>query len=422
VETRNYGMTPIARPLEVRIGTHSVRASIEVPPLQVRRVALVLPTSPSGRGVASLNGDDDYALDDVYHFWAGVLPPIRVLGVIPGKPEPRKAEELYFFRKALSVQDDGRAFDYAFDTVEAEFFFALDLEATQVLLLLGAAGYFREQEFRLVEHFLREGGAVIVTPGKAAAHQFRGLRQSGLVDAEFVGIAGEHSRDEIYGLGWIKPDSILGSLFEAPEDTDLFLFPIYRYARLRPARQDEVLLRLLDNAPALLESRVGNGRLFTSAFAFHPNWSDLPMTGSFLPLVREMVDSVVPGDYGAQRIDCGQTVELPHTLLGEELPKGGGGDGANTREPGIAMIGSTPHEVNVSRRESIVQKINVVDLQHRLRGSNSSDTPSPRQTTEDSRRINLWPYCASLAALFFLLEMGLGIVFDQRELKGRRQA
>lgn len=422
VEARNYGTTPVTRSLEVRIGTQSATAKLELPPLQVRRTALVLPTSPTSRGVATIDSGDDYYDDDTYHFWAGVLPPVRILAVIPGKPEPRKAEELYFVRRALSVRDDGRSFDYAFDSVEAEFFFALDLEATRVLLLLGAAGYFREQEFKLVKSFLNRGGVAIVTPGKAAAHQFRGLRQYGLLAAEFVGIAGEHTRDDVYGLAWVKPESILGDLFEDPESTDLFLFPIYRYARCRPLRQTDVLLRMLDDAPALLESRVGSGRLFASTFAFHPIWSDLPMTGSFLPLIREMVDSSVPADYGARRVECGQSIELPRTLLGKNAVDKDALASADTREPGVIVVGDVPHEVNVSRRESVLQQVNLVDLQQRLGEGSKPGPAASRDTVDRTVPIQLWPHCASLAALFFLLEMLLGVLLDRGELRGRRQA
>jgi len=422
VEARNYGATPVTRSLDVRIGTQSATAKLELPPLQVRRTALVLPTSPTSRGVATLDGGDDYDADDTYHFWAGVLPPVRILAVIPGESEPRKAEELYFVRRALSVRDDSRSFDYAFDSVEAEIFFALDLEATQVLLLLGAAGYFREQEFELVKGFLDRGGVAIVTPGKAAAHQFRGLRQCGLLETEFAGIAGEHSRDDVYGLAWVKPDSILGNLFEDPESTDLFLFPIYRYARCRPLRQTDVLLRMLDDAPAILESRVGSGRLFASTFAFHPAWSDLPMTGSFLPLIREMVDSVVPPDYGARRVECGQSIELPRTLLGEKAVAEDALANADTREPGVIVLGDVPHEVNVSRRESVLQKVNLVDLQQRLGEGGKPEQAASRGTAESVPPIQLWPHCAFLAALFLLLELLLGVVLDRAELRGRRQA
>jgi len=423
-EVRNFGTAPVKRVLTLNVAGETFSHELHIPALQVQKTAFAIPKPSVSQGQLTLT-PDAYRADDSYSVWLGEFPSIKVLAVAPLKQEPRKAQELFFLKKALSIKDDASPVDYAIETVEADFLFALNLDAFGAILLLGAAGYFGEDEFTLLRNYLTDGGVALCTPGNAAGHLFHGLRQHNLIAARFLGVAGERTASrETFGLGWVNPDSALGAVFRDADQTDLFLFPIYRYVRLGTLKQAEVLLKTLDGDPALLTRSIGTGKIYVSAFGFDPSWSDLPMTGSFLPLVRELMADAVPDDYGVTRLECGDPIPVPEDALGTEpAVDGAGGTGASTSQPGVFVIGETPYEVNVSRRESVVEKTNRLDLQQALTGGAQSTAPGApvlRDGAPLPEWRSLWPHCALAAAALLLCEMLLTALLDRRELAGRR--
>ena len=62
-----------------------------------------------------------------------------------------------------------------------------------------------------------------------------------------------------------------------------------RYALFRPTAetQRQVLLRFADGAPALIESRYGDGRVLLWASTVDRDWTNLPIEPAFLPLVQQ---------------------------------------------------------------------------------------------------------------------------------------
>lgn len=62
-----------------------------------------------------------------------------------------------------------------------------------------------------------------------------------------------------------------------------------RYALFRPTAesQRQVLLRFADGAPALIESRYGEGRVLLWASTIDRDWTNLPIQPAFLPLVQQ---------------------------------------------------------------------------------------------------------------------------------------
>jgi len=425
-EVRNFGNAPAARKVALRAGDKTFTEEMTVPPRQIRKAVFVVPKPDASQAEITLD-PDPYRADDSYRLWVGRFPAVKLLAVVPLTQEPQKKNELFFLKKVLGVRDESSPVTFDLQMVEAEHFFALTLDRIDGVFLLGAAGYFREPEFKLLKTYLEGGGVVICTSGEATAHQFRGLRQSDLLPVDFLGMAGSPDRrGEVFGLGWVNPGSILSELFADAEATDLFLFPIYRYARLRPTGAVQVLLKTLDNDPFLVEHGVGNGRLFASAIAFHPGWSDLPVTGSFLPLVRELLTSAVPDDFGVQRLECGAPIPVPRDLLGSDEALARQAEGQSTSAPGVFVLGDVPYEVNVSRRESVLETVNLFDLKAQLADGGQQAVAGAAELGPDGLPpesvTDLWPLCALAAALLALAEMMLVGFLDRRELAGRGAA
>ena len=77
--------------------------------------------------------------------------------------------------------------------------------------------------------------------------------------------------------------------FSAPKSGDFGAARVYRYRRFDPDSGATVLGRFDDGAPALVEHRVGRGRVLVWTTGMDNLWSDLPVQPVFLPLVHQMV-------------------------------------------------------------------------------------------------------------------------------------
>ncbi len=61
----------------------------------------------------------------------------------------------------------------------------------------------------------------------------------------------------------------------------------FRYAQLWTSEDDEVLARLADQSPLLVEQKIGDGRLLVFASALDNVWNDLPVHSVFVPFAVE---------------------------------------------------------------------------------------------------------------------------------------
>jgi hypothetical protein len=77
--------------------------------------------------------------------------------------------------------------------------------------------------------------------------------------------------------------------FRAPRSGDFSGVRVYGYRRLTPAPDAQVLARFDDGQPALVERRVGRGRMTVWATSLDMAWNDLPVTPVFLPFVHQLV-------------------------------------------------------------------------------------------------------------------------------------
>lgn len=419
-EVRNFGVATETRTVQLRVGSHRASRVVTVAPLQLRRVPFAVPESESERGELTLD-TDDYPGDDRYVCWLGDPLPLQLLTVTPLTAEPGKARELFFVKKALEAETEVLRERIVVESVDAEHFFAVSLDSVDALFLLGAVGYFRDEEFGALKEYLLGGGVAIGTPGEAAGHGFRGLRRHRLLAADFLGIAGQHrSRDDPpFGLGWVNPETGVGALFGETGDSDLFTFSLFRYARLKLDDGVNTLIRTTEDDPALLEQPVGKGRLFFSTFAFDPAWGDFPMTTSFVPLVRELLVDARPRGGDICRLECGQEIPPVRTLLGSEGETGQDAELGDTSEPGVFVLSGVPHEVNTSRRESVVEKVSLPLLASRLRGVEATGatdlTTIGASEDETVREHVLWPHFALAVAVLFLLDVLLAWFLDRRD-------
>ncbi|HZS40212.1 MAG TPA: BatA domain-containing protein [Polyangia bacterium] len=214
----------------------------------------------------------------------------------------------------------------------------------------------------------------------------------------------------------------------------------YRYALFRPSAgasaERRVLLRFESGSPALLEGRVGQGRVLLLASTIDRDWNDLPIQPIFLPLVQQATRYLAraPMHDPEPPALVGQRHEIP---LGdgdarvEVTPPSGKARAferdrvagrkslgfTDTDEPGVyhvAVAGSdgtlrprpqASFVVNVDPAESDVTRIDAARLARLSAGAGAKSVQAPR------RRVELWH---AMGAALLLLLLGEAVLLRRK--------
>jgi hypothetical protein len=121
--------------------------------------------------------------------------------------------------------------------------------------------------------------------------------------------------------------------FRAPRSGNFATVPVYQYRKVTPAKNAQVLAKFDGTAPAVIERRVGNGRVLLWASALDTSWSELPTRPVFVPFIHQSmrylaayseprpwltVGQVLDASTGALKTDAAQRVVL--TPSGKRVP------------------------------------------------------------------------------------------------------
>lgn len=283
--------------------------------------------------------------------------------------------------------------------------------------------------------FLGAGGNILAFAGdRAASLESIPLTGHQHESGSIVDYAATNSADRFLGVGQI--DTGHASLARSSGWHDV------NFSRSMPVTlldNDQVLMRLENNEPFLLEHRVGQGRLLLMLGGLDNRWNDLPIRPVFVSFVIEAARYLsginqVPRTYSAG-------ARLPLVLTGSASGQVVDPDGntvlsladttreqqINLDQPGFYEVytpeGNTLVAVNVDVLESDPEQL-PVDLVDRWRQAIGSQSPSATMSVQDSsvgssaspRQLELWHWILLIATLALVAESVLG----NRYLQPRR--
>jgi hypothetical protein len=389
VSVRNFALKPQKRTLSLSLPGQEIQPQdVEIRPKSVVRCPFVIENaSPTGQGRAILSADD-YQPDDSRLFWTAGKPPVSVLLVQADSAEAE--EELFFTQKAFAAGTEEGLSEYKL--TQGSFLSMIDAQLTdyQVIVLLSSAEELDEATANRLHEYMENGGVVFATGGGSASAALRTFQKANIPLAQSNGIAGTASRNAVLGVGPVTADSPLGSVFGDRTDHDLYLFPIRKHHRLKPLHDTTILLRSLEDQPLLLSRDIGRGRIYFFAMGFSREWSDLPLTNSFLPLLHELAVAAVPQDFGHRHLTCGDKY-----VLSERTE-------ADTSKPALFMDGAIQCDVSIPLRESMTETINLDDLRQMLKTEAVTEN-TPAAAVDRTRDLSRW--FAWLSAILLLLEI-----------------
>jgi hypothetical protein len=379
VQVRNYALAPASATLSVSAGERTAKRQITVKPQYSERFVIDLENPVGNIAVAQLDGDQEYTLDDDYHFWIGPRPPLKVAVVSDMQTNRSKGIETFFLKNALTTTLPGMD-RFELEILPPEAVWEKPLTDFNCVILLDSISDYTEIEMELLKTFVNDGGALIYFAGQQAADNVTKLAKHGLGGIRFLGYKGDTSQRQSWTISTIDSGSPVLEPF-VDESSDLRHFPIYKLARYNLPKQARALAAVDEQLPVLVQEEVGKGVVFTSAIGLSPTWSDLPTSLSFVPLLRQLIRYRVTADHGILRLDQGEPSKDAFSAAGiaeAELPEGAG----------VHVVAGVPVEVNATRLESDLRRLDSYEVLSGLTPGAAAPTnveSAESATTVDSR-------------------------------------
>ena len=313
----NYAPTPISNLLlsvfieEKEIGR--VRLTLEPGQTAEREIVYV----PKQEGVLKGRFElppDSFPDDDSFLFTLEVAPQLKVLLVRPNPADPADPfqNEALYLRTALTtrVRDGAEPFGVALEpdlvqSLEVLEIAEPELDAEQLegagVVILANCGEISNEQGAALRAFVREGGGLLIFPGdrvKGATYDERLFAVPRRPDTALSTVKlGEpegdpEQADTFERLAGIDFNHPVMSVFEDPDAQFLRTVQFFRRFALELPRRGggaSVLACFGGGAPALVESRFGDGMTMVAAFPANTRWTNLPMKPEFVPLVLRLV-------------------------------------------------------------------------------------------------------------------------------------
>ncbi len=259
-------------------------------------------------------GDDALDVDD-----QAVLPfdmprPVKVV-VVDGAPQPIPFKDEVFYLESALRQAKGARARLTVDVVAPEQLNAAALAGARVVVLANVARLEDSAAAALLES-VKAGAGLLLTMGDQVDVEWMNAALAGLLPGQLRGAKGQALLDDaavaeslsltrflvehpalraLSGAGGGAPTGAPGAVAEGDEaGGELVGLSRVRTHTLMLMEPDakaerEVLARFSNEAPALVERRVGEGRVLLLATTIDRDWSDLAIRPGFLPLVQQVV-------------------------------------------------------------------------------------------------------------------------------------
>ncbi len=302
VELINYGKTTRPEvPMEVYLGERRIARQVVVGG-GARR--LYIRFTPDTGGAIPLRveiGDDDLKADNVYTSILNIPGRVRVLlvGEVP--------EDTYYLEQALLAASDLRG-----TVVRQTHPDALTpdaLETADVIMLCNLSRLSHGPLAALKRRVEGGAGLMILLGDRVGVRHYNDRLLPALFPASLVSVTGTPGQTVTYHtLQTPLPDH---PLFQGTVRDDRFRSPhFYAYYRVRLREATQPVVAFSTGSPALAEGQLGAGRvvLFASSVQTDLTWTDLSLTGLFIPLVHQLSRYLAAGAFGNADYAAGQVV------------------------------------------------------------------------------------------------------------------
>ncbi|RAL22377.1 hypothetical protein DL240_11040 [Lujinxingia litoralis] len=444
---------------QLRVGDSVVGGQqLSVPAGQETRVAFMHRLSEPALTAArvELIDADELAADNTWHFFIRPREHVRAL-LINGSPSNIPYDdELFFLTRALRPGLTSES-AIAPTTGAPERLERDDLNTFDVVVLANVARLNATQAERL-RTYVEEGGGLFIAMGNQVDVEAYNHQLGELLPRPLRGLKRLAERDDpdapikITRLGQTRRQHPIFRVFNLPGGSAMQSVQVYSYMLLDPApagQQTTLALAYQDNAPALLERQVGQGRVLLWTTTLDREWTDLPVRTAYLPLMRRSLTHLArraSSLHDTERwVGAPFSVEVGDLVRERAIAVGPGGarqvaepiDGDITllaERPGTyllyadeaseaGLIEGLSFAANLDRRASRLTP--VPDAVTAAWQTDAEGRPHSASAPEARRRVNLWSWLLFFVTMALLAESVLGarrsVLIDvgRRILRGR---
>jgi hypothetical protein len=390
---RNSGSAPI-RNYTVSMyldGTRVMQKSIDLQPESTINVEFTATPKRTGHISGYVQADPD-ALDQDNQRYFTIFVPERIDVLFITNSQ----RDISFLKLALTADERSRS-AYGIETIPSSKLLMTSLSQFDVIIISNVKSFSSEEVERL-RGFVSDGGGIVFFPGSDVdAGQYSATFCQKFNIAPFLGKTGGTS-DRSSFLSFDNVDlahPLFSGMFEAKpiarrgRGASVESPHIFTALEYRPSAKGESIIRLSNGTSFLTDYRIGNGRLLLYTVAPTLDWSDFPVKGIFVPLIRRSVAYLASSS--DQTVDhlagSAVSVTLPSKIFGSDLNssvlhKSPNGD-EEIVQPNVSERGG--------EREFIITRTEIPGIHEILRDKRQLSTFSvnvdPRES--DTRRLEL---------------------------------
>jgi len=336
VEVEGVSDGPLNRTLRITgiKGVEPQDLAVTIQPGRKTRLEFPLPSTfePAGSlAMLKLEPADDLPDDDVFYVNLkdnGGAPLLLITPITPlnAAHQPGLALEtaILALAEAGSLAADG-----ALQIRTPASLTTADITAAAIILLADVPGLPESLSVALTER-VSSGAGLILFLGPTMEYETynRGFRQplnaaGSVLPAELGGTVTADSGGLSHWTRWNDRHPVLSGLVD-PEIGDLAGTSSQTWYRFSGdfTSADEILATMSDGTPAMIDRRVGAGRVLIVNASADDRWCDLPRRKSFVPLVDRMLTHLQTGGYRRSwTIGEPVTLTLPQTFSADNSPR-----------------------------------------------------------------------------------------------------
>jgi len=224
-------------------------------------------------------GTDALPQDNLFHF---VLSPSQVVSVLIIEADGASERRSFYLRRALEIGDRP---PFRVEVTHLGTLRADTIAGRDVVVLNDAPFPSGVAGRALIEHVRRGGGLVVVLGERSSPASWEGDAAELLPGTFGAPVDGAGRGVTLASLDRNHP---IFELFRAPRSGDFTTARVFRYRPLELAGTDGVLARYDDGAVALVEKRVGRGRVLVWTTTLDNFWTDVALQPVYLPFVHQV--------------------------------------------------------------------------------------------------------------------------------------
>jgi len=284
---------PVVLTIENGSRKHVLRERLNLKPQTAGTVPFELPALGEGlwQGTVRIEAEDDLTFDNQRHFALLCAPPVSVLLADADQHGTPLMAETYFLETALRLAPPGESFaDTPFHPVSVPLGEGDHLGnlGSQKIVVLANVPALAATDARALSKFVAAGGRLLVFTGdQVAPAGYEAAAREGLTVGEIGPVWSAH--DLPFRFEQWDESHPLFEPFNDPQHGDLRRFAFGSITRITPAVDAVVVARFRGGAPALLEKRLGKGRVLWFTSACNREWSDWTRSRLYLPFMHQML-------------------------------------------------------------------------------------------------------------------------------------